>query len=39
MSKERAKRMLEEAAQQERDLRRDINKRRGTNAPEVRRDW
>ncbi|MHC5054057.1 MAG: tetratricopeptide repeat protein [Planctomycetota bacterium] len=39
MSKERAKRMLEEAAQQERDLRRDINKRRGTKGVEVRRDW
>jgi len=39
MSAERAKRMLEEAAQQERDLRRDINKRRGKKGVEVRRDW
>jgi hypothetical protein len=39
MSRERAKRMLEEAAQQERDLRRSINKRRGMKGIEVRRDW
>jgi tetratricopeptide (TPR) repeat protein len=39
MTPDRARRMLEEAAQQERDLRRDINKRRGTKDVEVRRDW
>jgi tetratricopeptide (TPR) repeat protein len=39
VSKQQAERLLDEAAQEEREVRRDIRKRRGTGAVEVRRDW
>jgi hypothetical protein len=39
VTKEQAARLLEEAAQEEREVRRDIRMRRGTGAAEVERDW
>ncbi len=39
IDKERAARLLEEAAQQERDVRRDMRKRTGRKAIRVKRDW
>jgi tetratricopeptide (TPR) repeat protein len=39
VSKQQAGRLLDEAAQEEREVRRDIRKRLGTGAVEVRRDW
>jgi hypothetical protein len=39
VTKEQAARLLEEAAQEEREVRRDMKRRRGTGAVEVERDW
>ena len=39
VSKQQAERLLDEAAQEEREVRRDIRKRRGSRAVEVRWDW
>ena len=39
IEEQQAERLLDEAAQEEREVRRDIRKRRGTGTVEVRRDW